>query len=230
MYEISRVLDLTHPHDAAFPTWDGTPGIRLDHTASLARDGYELAHWHLDEHTGTHIDSPRHYAEDGLSVAEIPVERLVLPLAVVDIRAAAARDPDHALDLADLAADEAAHGPIPTGACVALLSGWADRVGSDAFRNADAQGVMHFPGFSEAVARFLAEERSALALAVDTLSLDPGRSVDFPVHRFWLPSGRYGLECVAALDRVAPRGATLVVGAPRIVGATGGPCRLLALI
>jgi kynurenine formamidase len=89
---------------------------------------------------------------------------------------------------------------------------------------------MHFPGFSLAAARFLGEERGVRALAVDTLSLDPGASPDLPVHRFWLPSGRYGLECVANLDRVPARGATLVVGAPKIVGATGGLCRLLALI
>ncbi len=89
---------------------------------------------------------------------------------------------------------------------------------------------MHFPGFSLAAAAVLAEARGARALAVDTLSLDPGASPDLPVHRLWLPSGRYGLECVANLDRVPARGATLVVGAPKVVGATGGPCRLLALL
>lgn len=46
----------------------------------------------------------------------------------------------------------------------------------------------------------------------------------------WLPSGRWGLESVANLDKVPPRGATLVVGAPKIKGATGGPTRVMALI
>jgi kynurenine formamidase len=35
---------------------------------------------------------------------------------------------------------------------------------------------------------------------------------------------------VANLDKVPARGATLVVGAPKIKGATGGPTRVLALI
>ena len=225
-----RTFDLTHPLSLAFPTWDGVPGIALEPRASVAQDGFGLNLWHLDEHVGTHFDAPRHYDPDGRDSASIPVEDLVLPLAVVDVRARAASDPDHALDLADIAADEAANGPIPTGACVALLSGWADRIGDATFRNADAKGVMHFPGFSLAAACFLAEERGAKALAVDTLSLDPGASPDLPVHRWWLPSGRYGLECVAGLGSVPARGATLVVGVPRIVGATGGPCRLIALL
>ena len=43
-------------------------------------------------------------------------------------------------------------------------------------------------------------------------------------------SGRWGMEGVANLDRVPARGATLVVGAPKIKGATGGPSRLFALV
>lgn len=226
----ARILDLTHPLSPAFPTWDGPPGLALEARATVAADGYGLHLWHLDEHVGTHFDAPRHYDPAGRDVASIPVEDLVLPLAVIDVRTRASESPDHALDLADIAAHEAAHGPIPPGACVALFSGWADRLAGPGFRNADASGVMHFPGFSLAAARFLAEERGAKGLAVDTLSLDPGASPDLPVHRCWLPSGRWGLECVAALDAVPPHGATLVVGAPKIVGATGGPCRLIALV
>ncbi len=229
-HPMPRVVDLTHSMSPAFPTWDGVPGLALERRAEVATDGYGLHLWHLDEHTGTHLDAPRHYDPQGLDAASIPPEALVLPLAVIDVRARAARDPDHALDIADLATDEGAHGAIPPGACVALLSGWGTRIEGPGFRNADAAGVMHFPGFSLDAARLLAEARGALALAVDTLSLDPGASPDLAVHRFWLPSGRYGLECVANLDLVPPRGATLVVGASKIVGATGGPCRLLALV
>lgn len=225
-----RVLDLTHTHSPAFPTWDGIPGVALERRASVATDGFDLHLWHLDEHTGTHIDAPRHVVDGGLTVAEIPAAHLVLPIVVIDVRARAALDPDHALDVADLSAFEAAHGPIPPGACVALLSGWAEKVATADFRNADAAGVMHFPGFSLAAARFLAEERGARALAVDTLSLDPGAAVDLPVHAFWLADGRYGLECVANLAGLPPVGATLVVGAVKMAGTGGGPCRLLALL
>jgi kynurenine formamidase len=74
------------------------------------------------------------------------------------------------------------------------------------------------------------KERNISGLAVDTLSLDNGPSKDFKVHYSWLPSGRWGLENVANLDKVPPAGATLVVGVAKVKDATGGPARLIALV
>ena len=76
----------------------------------------------------------------------------------------------------------------------------------------------------------LMEETGAASIAVDTLSLDYGMSGDFATHYAWLPSGRFGIECVANLDKVPAKGATLVVGAPKHKGGTGGPARIFALV
>jgi kynurenine formamidase len=73
-------------------------------------------------------------------------------------------------------------------------------------------------------------ETGAVAIASDSLSLDHGPSPDFAVHYAWLPTGRYGIECLAGLDAVPPAGATLVVGAPKHKGGSGGPARVLALV
>jgi kynurenine formamidase len=62
------------------------------------------------------------------------------------------------------------------------------------------------------------------------MSLDHGPSKDFKTHLLWLPTGRWGLENVANLEQVPPSGATLVVGIPKVKGATGAPARLLALV
>ena len=73
-------------------------------------------------------------------------------------------------------------------------------------------------------------ERKVAGLAVDTLSLDHGPSKDFRTHTLWLPSGRWGLENVANLDKVPAAGATLVVGLAKVKDSTGGPVRLMALV
>jgi kynurenine formamidase len=226
----TRVIDLTHAMGPDFPTYDGGSNLAMETLVTLAKDGYNMARWHLVEHTGTHMDAPIHFGEGVQSADAIPVEHLVVPLAVVDIRAKAADDPDAQLTPDDLAAFEAAHGPIADGACVAMLSGWADKVAGPEFRNADDQGVMHFPGFHVEAAHYLMTERNAIGIAVDTLSLDHGRSADFATHYAWLPSNRWGLEAVANLAGLPATGATLVVGGPRIKGATGGPSRVLALL
>ena len=226
----TRVVDLTHAMGPDFPTYDGGSNLAMETIVTLAKDGYNMYRWHLVEHTGTHMDAPIHFGDGVQSAADIPVENLVVPLAVVDIRAKAMDDPDAQVTPDDLKAFEAAHGPIADGACVAMLSGWADKVAGPEFRNADAEGVMHFPGFHVEAAQFLMGERNATGIAVDTLSLDYGKSADFATHYAWLPSNRWGLEAVANLAELPPTGATLVVGGPKIKGATGGPSRVLALL
>ncbi|HLT01083.1 MAG TPA: cyclase family protein [Geminicoccaceae bacterium] len=226
----SRVVDLTHTLGPDFPTFDGGSNLEMETMVTLAKDGYNMYRWHLVEHTGTHMDAPIHFGDGVPSADEVPVENLVVPLVVVDIRTKAEDDPDAQVTPDDLQAFEAEHGPIPEGACVAMLSGWDARAGGPEFRNADGDGVMHFPGFHVEAAQYLMSERDVVGIAVDTLSLDHGPSPDFATHYAWLPSNRWGLEGVANLAELPATGATLVVGGPKIKGATGGPSRVLALL
>jgi kynurenine formamidase len=226
----ASVVDLTHTVSPEFPTFFGKPGIAFEDVYSYAKDKFNLKVWTLNEHTGTHIDSPFHFSADGWTVDAIPAANLVCPLCVIDIAARAQDDADTQLTPDDIKAFEAAHGPIPAGACVAMRSGWDRFVAEPRFRNADAEGAMHFPGFHPEAAAMLMEGRSVVGIASDTLSLDHGISKDFATHYAWLPSNRWGIECIAGLAGLPATGATLVVGAPKVEGATGGPARLYALV
>ena len=223
------VRDLTHTYGPDFPTFSGEPGITMEQAFKFDTDGYNLFNLTIAEHTGTHIDAPLHFSADGKSVDMIEVGNLMVPLCVVDIREKAAADPDAQVTPEDLEAWIAANGDIPDRACVAMLSGWAEKVGEDGFRNADADGTMHFPGFHIDATQMLLETTSAAAIAVDTLSLDHGASTDFATHYAWLPAGRYGIECVAGLEQMPAAGGTLFVGAPKHKGGTGGPARIFGI-
>jgi kynurenine formamidase len=224
-----KVIDLTHTLSDAFPTFGGAPAISVAKKLDFAKDGYNLYEWTLIEHVGTHLDAPYHFSKDGPSADALAIESLVVPLVVIEVTAKAEANPDYQLMPDDLAAFERANGPIPQGACVALRSGWDKHVTGPRFRNADAQGILHFPGFHPDMAKTLLG-RNAAGVALDTLSLDHGASKDFGFHYAWLGAGRWGLEGVANLDQVPATGATLVVGGPKVKGATGGPSRVLALV
>ncbi|HAJ34227.1 MAG TPA: cyclase [Chloroflexi bacterium] len=228
-HTFSRILDLTHTLAPNFPTFGGSPQLELETLYALASDGYNMYRWLLVEHTGTHMDAPFHFS-DGPSADQIPVEDLMGPLVVVDIRSKAEADPDAQLTPDDLAAWESENGPIPDGAIVAMNSGWDAFVGGSKFRNADDAGVMHFPGFHIEAIEMLLGERNAKGIFVDTLSLDFGPSPDFAVHYRWLPAGKWGIECVANLSQLPAKGAIAIVGGPKIAGATGGPSRIFALV
>ncbi len=224
------VVDMTHVYDEMFPTYFGAPGIAREQPFNFSDNGFNLLQLSINEHTGTHVDAPLHFSADGQSVDEIPVENLVVPLVVVDIASRAEDDADAQVTPDDLNAWISANGDIPDKACVAMHSGWAGKTGGEGYRNVGDDEKMHFPGFHVEAAQMLLENTGAVALAVDTLSLDHGMSADFATHYAWLPTNRYGIENLKGLDQVPANGATLIVGANTHKGGTGGPCRIFAMV
>ncbi len=222
------VHDLTHTLHEGFPTFFGESQFSAEKLFDFATDGFNLYNLTVNEHTGTHIDAPLHFSADGTSVDELPLSQLVAPLCVIDIAARAAENPDAQVTPDDLKAWISQNGDIPENACVAMHSGWADKVDTDGFRNFDGT-AMHFPGFHVEAVQMLMDESSAASIGVDTLSLDHGPSPDFAVHYAWLPSGRFGIEGLAGLGALPAAGATIVIGAPKHRSGTGGPARIFAL-
>jgi kynurenine formamidase len=228
-FSFRSVVDLTHTLGPHFP-------FPMDHAFAMERlstrpnQVWNIYRWHFHEHIGTHIDAPFH-CSDRDTAERIPAGKLFGPLAIIDIRAKAAADPDAQLTLDDLKAWERAHGPIPRGSIVAMCSGWDARVDDPRkFFGKDDRGRFHTPGFHLEAVEFLEHDRDVHGIAVDTISLDPGNSSDFPVHHYWLGQNKWGLENVANLGQLPPVGATIIVGSPKVAGGSGGPSRVLALV
>ncbi|MPZ85969.1 MAG: cyclase family protein [Actinophytocola sp.] len=191
---------------------------------------------HTGEHTGTHVDAPTHWSsgKDGPDVSQLPLRGLVAPAAVVDVSDRAATDPDHLLQIDDVRFWEAANGPLPAGGWLLLRTGWDERSADAArFLNADETGP-HSPGISAECARWLAEDTDLAGLGVETVGTDAGaaHSFDppFPCHHFFLGAGKMGLTQLQNLASLPPTGAMLVVSPLPIVGGSGSPARVYALV
>lgn len=227
-----RVHDLTYRLTTDFPTFFGDDaGGSRSTLFDYETDGFYIQSWSFQEQWGTHMDAPGHFGPSAWKVDQIPAENLVAPLAVVDITAKAAEDPNATVEVDDIIAYERRHGRIPRRAFVAMNSGWeAKRVeGNDAYRGGVGFPDLNFPGFGLEAATWLADRRDVVGIGVDTLSLDPGNSGDFAVHYGFLPTNRYGVENLAGLGSVPPRGTTVVVGTAPWQDGSGGPSRVLAL-
>ncbi len=161
---------------------------------------------------------------------QIPAERLIAPLVVLDVSADVANHPDYQISVEDIIKWEQAHSQIPLGSVVLARTGWDSRWHSASdYRNADQNGTMHFPGYSGDAARFLVEGRSVLGLGIDTLNIDYGPSKDFPVRQYTLAHSVYQLESVANLDRAPVVGGMVVVAPSKVESGSSGPVRILAL-
>jgi kynurenine formamidase len=239
-----EVVDLTQPLSEETPTlplpppFANTPKFRL---TELSRYDDLGPAWYWNafeggEHTGTHLDAPIHWASGREldDVSQIPPPRLIGPAVVIDHTDRATADPDHLLRVEDVEAFEAEHGRLPEGGWLLFRTGWGARAQDEtAFINADDSGP-HTPGVEVACARWLAEERAILGFGVETVGIDAGaaHSFDppFPVHAFLLGAGKYGLTQLANLDRLPPTGAVVIAAPLKIVGGSGSPTRVLALV
>lgn len=228
-----QLIDLTHPLNEKNPFWPGPKyfPFKLETIATLEKDGVFSMSFCVPEHYGTHLDAPNHFEKGLISVDQISTKDLIGPAIVINVEKHVAKDPDYRLSIDDIKDWENRYGPIPQDGIVFMYTGW-DKRWSDVkkYRNMDAKGVMHFPGFSKEAVEFLVKKRDIKAIGIDTLSVDYGSSKDFVVHHISSGAGRYNLENVANLDKLPPKGATLIVAPIKIEGGTGGPTRIFALL
>jgi kynurenine formamidase len=184
------------------------------------------------EHTGTHFDAPIHWVtgQDADDVSQVPAQRLLAPAAVLDFSAEAAGNPDFLLEVEHIQGWESQHGPLPARGWLLYRTGWDSRSADPkAFLNGGSS-----PGISVECAKWIAEESVVVGVGVETVGTDAGaaHSFDppFPCHTFLLGASKYGLTQLQNLAQLPPTG-TVVIAAPLpIVGGSGSPCRVLALV
>jgi kynurenine formamidase len=227
----TRVLDLSYAINDRLVPWPGDARwFEAQVNSTVAENGYFTRSFWMLEHYGTHMDAPIHFPPGTVTVDQIPVKQLFGPATVLDVRAEAARDADYLLEAGRVEEWEERHGQVPEGAIVLLRTGWSARWPDvQRYRNEDAHGRMHFPGFSPEVVKLLIE-RKVSGLGCDTISADYGASDDFAVHHLALGAGLYHLENLADLSEMPEAGAFLIVAPIKLEGGSGGPVRVFALV
>lgn len=241
---IVTVQDLTAPLSKDTPTlvlpepFSNLVDFSLEEVSAYNEPGPFWKHHniHTGEHIGTHIDAPVHWisGREGKDVSQLDPQRLVGPAVVLDFSAEAAADPDYLISVEDLNSWQEAHGEFPANAWLLFRTGW-DQYGDDraAFLNLDETGS-HTPGFTAECARYIAEELDVSGVGVETVGIDAGNAAlldpPFPMHNFLLGNDKYGITSLKNLAKLPTFGALVVVAPLPIVGGTGAPTRVLALM
>lgn len=233
------MIDLSHSFDSTTIHWPTVQGFKLHETVKGWQEPgyyYEANSFEMAEHTGTHMDAPIHFAEGKWSAHEIPLENLVGPGVVVDVSDQVAENRDYQISVADLKLWEAEHGRLPNGAMVLFRTGfgeyWPDPV---KYMDTDLLGLealphLDFPGIGADAARWLRDERSVDAVGIDTASLDYGQSDTYESHQELFQGNIIGFENLANLDKLPPKGFTIIALPMKIKGGSGGPVRIIAMM
>ena len=235
-----RTLDMTYPYDENTIYWPNATTFNLTKgNWGIIDAGYWYAanDYSAAEHGGTHVDAPIHFARNGRTIDQIPLADWIGSAVKIDVTRKCEQNRDYLLTTADIKAWEKRYGRIPNRAWVIMYTGigtkfYPDRkkvLGTD-IMGIDALPHLSFPGFSPESAEFLVKERHIRGIAIDTPSIDYGKSQDFRVHRIICGADKVALENIAGLDKLPETGATLYVIPMLIRNGTGSPARVFAVL
>ena len=225
-------VDLTHAFGPDTPVWSGFGQAKLSPAAdpqtkkpyNIASDGFRSTYYEMVGQYGTHVDPPAHFAENGITMDEIPLKQMILPLIVLDNTPWMKSDPNHAFSLADLRAWEKKNGRVPRGSFVALRTD----MGKDFEANPERFKRAPFPAWALETIKFLYEERGVTATGHESLDTDITDKMES--ETYILQHGPYQIEVMANLDMVPAKGALIVVTWPKVKKGLGFPARAFAIL
>jgi arylformamidase len=81
-----RIYDITMPLSTDLPVYPGDVPVSISPWTSIASgDAANLTRLTLCTHSGTHLDAPRHFNDQGLTVDNVPLSLLIGKVTVVEI-------------------------------------------------------------------------------------------------------------------------------------------------
>ncbi len=237
--EEGQWIDLTWAFDEESVYWP--TNIPFTHDTvfeGINQQGYYYSSFRFaaEEHGGTHFDAPVHFAQGGMTIDQVPVEKLTGEGILLDVRRQVAVDRDYQVAAEDLQEWEKEHGKIPDGAIVLINTGfwklYPDKQAYTGTTLTGKEGVdnLSFPGLHPDASRWLAERRKIKAVGIDTPSIDYGKSTDFMTHRILFSHGLTAYENLARLDDLPPKDFWVMALPMKIRGGSGAPLRIVAVV
>lgn len=200
-----KIYDITHTLNSSMPIYPGNPTFSIKKTSTIEDNGSNVSEITMGSHTGTHIDAPFHFLNDGKTIDELGIERFLGKCQVLDFTKSLDCVTDKDLKEKEINTE------------ILLLKTKNSLVGFDKFHE-------DFIYLSEDGARYI-KNLGVKFVGVDGLSVKKFHEKDF-VHKFFLSSGILIAEGID-LEEVS-EGEYFFVGLPlKIAGADASPARII---
>ena len=223
----SEIVDLSHELYTGMPNIGGAhiafwpvETYEAQRTISGGKVGYESRMMLLAEHAGTHLDAPRHFDEGGLTVAQVPLNRLILPGHLLDFTA---KKNGEAITIEDFKAAAAKTGRKIGGGTA--LTCWTGR------DKTWGQGnwTKERPFVPTDAAQWLVDQGITL-FVTDLIGMDDPAEWWWPTHEVWLKNNVCMVQQVCNLDRLAGKDYLFLALPLKMRDGTGCPVRAVALV
>jgi arylformamidase len=203
-----KLIDVSVPLDAHLPTYPHNTPFTLEPIKRLARgDSSNVSTLHMSAHSGTHVDAPRHFFDEGAGTEALALDLLIGRARVIEVSGRAG------VTAEDLAAND-----LSDDIRVLIKTRNSRLWGSSEF-HADYVGV------AESGAKYLVEH-GIKVVGVDYLSVEQFKTPGAPAHHLLLGAGTIVIEGLD-LRQVDPGIYELFCLPLRIVGSDGAPARVV---
>jgi arylformamidase len=216
---MANLIDLTIP----IRHGDGRLGktVVFERTHTFAEYGWQASSFSIFAHYPTHVDAPRHFVEDGMTIDQVPLGKLIGPAALIDLT-------DHRREgkiTGDTLEDRGRH--IRAGDICILRTGWSDAAwGTESFWRDG-------PFLSPDGADWLVKRRVHAVVydfAEEYSIRDPhARGENYVVHHKILGNDIYNIEYVQNLIKISQSRLTIIALPLKLEGFDGAPARVLAM-
>ena len=193
-------------------------GVDWETAATVEKEGWNARLLHLYSHSGTHMDSPKHFNCGEQTIDEIPIEECVSDAWVVNLTHLKAKALIEVRDLGEVAA------AFQPGQSLLLHTGWSQYVDDgDYYRSA-------FARISEGLARWCVE-RKVCMLGVEPPSVADVFNLEEVtcIHHILLKGKVIIVEGLTALDQLTQPRVTFVALPLKVESGDGAPCRAMAI-
>ena len=212
-----KPIDLTLTISKSIPTFPGSPKPQFISWSDLKDDGYNLELLFLSSHTGTHLDAPFHFIKNGITIDQIPLDRLFGKAILIKLK----KTKNAAINKSDITLFEKRNGKIPNHSSVFFFTGWQKNIKNNNYFTEN-------PGLSLSAAQYLVSKKVNL-VGIDSPSIDLGKDNSFSVHHIFSKNNILIVENLANLNKILSNDFIFTILPLKLKDATGSPVRAVAL-
>jgi len=204
-----KIYDISVPIHPQMPVWPGDPGVKIEQASSIeAGDNANVSRLSFGAHTGTHVDAPYHFVQDGVTLGRVPLDVFVGQAEVIEI-----------LDVPLItAADLKKAGTHPQTSRLLIKT-----VNSEIWKRGENRFQEDFVALSQDAAQYLVD-RGIQLVGIDYLSIAPFKQ-SRPTHEIFLGAGVAILEGINLVD--VPPGRYHLTCLPLKLDIDGAPSRAI---
>jgi arylformamidase len=216
-YDFKKAVDLTHDLANGMPIYPGDPTPSFESYATISRNGVNLTRITMGSHTGTHVDAPRHFIQEGITVDQIPIAKLIGEAYVADLSNIPIGG---AIDSTNLKSK--LDGKVTEGDIVICYTGCSDHW----FDEAVWKNYTYLTGEA---AQYLVTKKIS-GFGIDFLSVEKFGAKEAVAHKTLLGNGIFIIESISsAIKQFVARKVLLVCLPIKLLGADGAPARVIAV-